>query len=83
MHLATEEHVLHDVEVVAEREILVDDLDPELGRVLRPTVTTRSPSSSTSPSSIGWIPATHLISVDLPAPLSPTSAVTSPLRTSK
>src|SRR4029077_884142 len=29
------------------------------------------------------VPATHLISVDLPAPLSPTSAITSPLRTSK
>src|SRR3954449_3346980 len=36
-----------------------------------------------SPSSIGWMPATHLISVDLPAPLSPTSAMTSPARTSK
>ena len=33
--LAPEVHVLHDVEVVAEREILVDDLDPELRRVLR------------------------------------------------
>src|SRR5689334_1508521 len=29
------------------------------------------------------MPATHLMSVDLPAPLSPTSAITSPLRTSK
>ena len=29
--LAAEIHVLDDVEVVAEREILVDDLDPELG----------------------------------------------------
>ena len=29
------------------------------------------------------MPAMHLISVDLPAPLSPTSAMTSPLRTSK
>src|ERR671938_1302348 len=29
------------------------------------------------------IPATHLISVDLPAPLSPTSAITSPSETSK
>src|SRR5207248_5060893 len=29
------------------------------------------------------MPAMHLISVDLPAPLSPTSAITSPLRTSK
>ena len=34
--LAAEVHVLDDVEVVAEREILVDDLDPELRRVLRP-----------------------------------------------
>src|SRR5437868_1828509 len=29
------------------------------------------------------MPAMHLISVDLPAPLSPTSAITSPARTSK
>src|SRR5437588_4138797 len=29
------------------------------------------------------MPATHLISVDLPAPLSPTSAIVSPARTSK
>src|SRR6266496_1707848 len=29
------------------------------------------------------MPATHLISVDLPAPLSPTRAITSPFRTSK
>src|SRR5919109_2228313 len=29
------------------------------------------------------MPATHLISVDLPAPLSPTSAITSPFLTSK
>ena len=34
--LAAEVHVLDDVEVVAEREVLVHDLDPELGRVLRP-----------------------------------------------
>ena len=39
---------------------------------------TGSPSKRTSPESIGWMPATHLISVDLPAPLSPTSAMTSP-----
>src|SRR5438874_1597400 len=32
---------------------------------------------------MGWMPATHLIIVDLPAPLSPTSDITSPLRTSK
>ena len=35
VRLAAEEHVLHDVEVVAEREILVHDLDPEAGSVLR------------------------------------------------
>ena len=29
------------------------------------------------------MPAMHLMSVDLPAPLSPTSAITSPARTSK
>ena len=33
--LAAEVHVLDDVEVVAEREVLVDDLDPELRGVLR------------------------------------------------
>ena len=31
--LPAEEHVLHDVEVVAQREVLIDDLDAELGRV--------------------------------------------------
>ena len=35
VRLAAEVHVLDDVEVVAQREILVDDLDPELRRVLR------------------------------------------------
>ena len=35
VRLAPEEHVLDDVEVVAEREILVHDLDSEPGRVLR------------------------------------------------
>ena len=41
MRLAPEVHVLDDVEVVAEREILVDDLDPELRRVLRAGDVTR------------------------------------------
>src|SRR3954452_23053922 len=41
------------------------------------------PSKRISPPSVLWIPATHLISVDFPAPLSPTSAITSPSRTSK
>ena len=42
-----------------------------------------SPSNSTSPASNGKMPATHLIIVDLPAPLSPTSAVTSPARATR
>ncbi len=33
--LAAEEHVLHDVQVVAEREVLVHDLDAQRGRVTR------------------------------------------------
>ena len=41
------------------------------------------PSKSISPSSKGSIPAMHLINVVLPAPLSPTSAVTSPGPTSR
>src|ERR1043165_1682913 len=36
-----------------------------------------------SPLSGAWMPATVLTRVDLPAPLSPTSAITSPVRTSK
>ena len=83
VRLAAEVHVLDDVEVVAEREILVDDLDPERAASFGPWIVTGWPSKTISPPSIGWMPATHLISVDLPAPLSPTSAMTSPARTSK
>ena len=56
---------------------------PSLLASVGPWIATGSPSNSTSPASIGWMPATHLTSVDLPAPLSPTSAVTSPARTVK
>ena len=83
MRLAAEVHVLDDVEVVAEREILVDDLDPEPGGVLRAGDRDRLPSKRISPESALWMPAIDLISVDLPAPLSPTSAITSPRRTSR
>src|SRR5436190_24253277 len=44
---------------------------------------TSLPSKRISPLSAVCVPAMHLISVDLPAPLSPTSAITSPCRTSK
>ena len=46
-------------------------------------IDTGLPSKKIWPESIGWMPATHLIRVDLPAPLSPTSAITSPARTSR
>src|SRR5215213_1157910 len=48
-----------------------------------PWIDTGEPSKRISPSSTGWIPAMHLISVDLPAPLSPTRAMTSPAATRK
>src|SRR3954465_2931529 len=41
-------------------------------------IDTARPSKRTSPLSMLLIPAMHFTSVDLPAPLSPTSAVTSP-----
>src|SRR6266540_3860000 len=46
-------------------------------------MTTGFPSKKISPLSGALMPATHLTRVDLPAPLSPTSAMTSPSRTSK
>src|ERR1044072_1216395 len=39
---------------------------------------TGGPSKGISPLSIGWTAAMHFVSVDLPAPLSPTRAMTSP-----
>ena len=78
VHLAAEEHVVDDVEVVAQREVLVDDLDAEGVRVLGAVDVTGWPSKVYSPSSKAWMPAMPLIRVLLPAPLSPTSAVTSP-----
>ena len=56
---------------------------PSRAESFGPWIVTGSPSKRTSPWSIGWIPAMHLISVDLPAPLSPTRAMTSPGETWK
>src|SRR3954452_5639867 len=50
---------------------------------LGPWIVTSSPSKLIVPASGGWMPAIVLTSVDLPAPLSPTSATTSPDWTSK
>src|SRR5687768_7237875 len=56
---------------------------PSRAASLGPWMFTGSPSKRISPLSLGWMPAMHLISVDLPAPLSPTSAMTSPFDTWK
>ena len=48
-----------------------------------PAKRTGAPSIRISPSSAGWTPERIFISVDLPAPFSPTSACTSPARRSK
>ena len=49
LQLAPEEHVVDDVEVVAQREVLVDDLDAERVGVLRAVTVTGSPSKRISP----------------------------------
>ena len=51
--LAAEEHVRHDVEVVREREVLIDDLDPEVGSIARPVDDDVLPVEPDSPSSNG------------------------------
>ena len=56
---------------------------PRRAESFGPWMCTGSPSKRISPLSTGWMPAMHLISVDLPAPLSPTSAMTSPADTWK
>src|SRR5674476_1011697 len=56
---------------------------PSVIEVLGSGMDTVCPSSSISPASWGCTPARILTSVDLPAPLSPTSATTSPATTSR
>ena len=72
LQLAAEEDVGGGRQVVAQREVLVDDLDA-LARARRPACGSdcASPSSRISPSDGGKLPAMILTSVDLPAPLSP------------
>ena len=76
--LPAEEHVPGRVDVVGEREGLVDRLDVEAlaSRGLR--IVTTWPSTRISPVSAGWAPDSTRISVDLPAPLPPTRPMTSP-----
>src|SRR5665647_1890174 len=56
---------------------------PSVIEVLGSGMDTVCPSSSISPASWGYTPARILTSVDLPAPLSPTSATTSPAAMSR
>ena len=56
---------------------------PSLAASFGPWTVTGSPSQKIWPSSIWWMPATHLVSTVLPAPLSPTSAMTWPALTWK
>ena len=76
--LVAEQHVLDDVQVVAERQVLVDGGDPERGGVRGLCRWTGLPCQMISPASAPRSRRCVLISVDLPAPLSPTSAVTWP-----
>ena len=81
--LAAEEHVRHHVEVVRERQVLVDDLDPEPSGVARAVDVDRLALDQNLALVERVNPAIPLISVDFPAPLSPTRAMTSPGSTSK
>ena len=67
-----EEHVLDDVEVVAQGQVLVHGLDARARSASRgPCRWTGWPFQRISPPSGSRMPAMLLISIDLPAPLSP------------
>ena len=72
LELAAEEDVLGGGQVVGEREVLVDDLDPHLAGVDRAVeVDDLAFHLDRRRRSGGKLPAMILTSVDLPAPLSP------------
>ena len=80
MRLAAEQEIAGDVDRVAEGEVLIDHLDP-----LAPRVGGRSEADFLAvehdPSGVGMrAPDRILLSVDFPAPLSPTRPRTSPAR---
>ena len=80
--LAAEVEVLDDVEVVAQREVLVDDLDAQRVGLLGVGDVHRSgPRRGSRRCRRRGCRRSPLIRVLLPAPLSPTSAVTRPSRT--
>ena len=77
--LAAEEEVAGDIDRVAERQVLIDHLDARGARVGRRGEDDRRCRRSRSCRHRGsTAPDSTLLSVDLPAPLSPTSPSTSP-----
>jgi len=79
----SEVHVLNDVQVVAEREVLVHGGDAQIRGITRRMNMDFLAFQKIFPADGAQIPAMVLISVDLPAPLSPMSASTSPALTSR
>ena len=74
-----QEHVLDGIEVRRQRQILVDDLDPELGGLRRTGQLDRlALEVDLARSRVRRLPESALTMVDLPAPLSPIRATTSP-----
>ena len=79
--LAAQEHVVVDGQLVDQREVLEDGVDRRgRGRRRRSWARSPRPCSHIDPLSCFWKPQRILISVDLPAPLSPSRPSTSPLR---
>ena len=79
--LAAEEQVARDRQLGDERRILVDRLDAERDRVASSLrMSTFLPRTMMSPLVAGAAPESTLISVDLPAPLSPSSPTISRCR---
>ena len=76
--LVPEEQVLDDVQVVAQCQVLVDRRDPQRLGVVRAVDVGRLALPRISPSVGSQSPEMVLIVTDLPAPLSPTSAVILP-----
>ena len=78
LDLAAQEHIGRGRQVVAEREVLIDDLDALLARLDRLVKMDRFAVDADFAVGGGKLPAMTLTSVDLPAPLSPIRPRTSP-----
>ena len=81
--LERERDVLGDGEIREERRLLVDRRDAQRSRCDRVHARLRGPETISVPASGVSAPVMIRMSVDLPAPFSPTSACTSPARRSK